>query len=154
MLYLAGTFFLLLGVTSYWVRVLQKPNPFGNSGQKRFSTVEGMITKVDIGEVVTNGNIIYSPLIEYEFFIESRKYIGNRIGAVVPSFGNSDRSFTQRFLSNYEAGQKVNVHFNILEPEDCYLVEKVPVNTLQPAIFIIFGVAGLGMLLFGLSQIT
>jgi hypothetical protein len=152
MFYIAAILFLFFSVVMLWVKILQRPNPFSDSGRKQYSAVTGRITKVEIGECVTNGNIIYSPIIEYEFFVETTKYHGSKIGAAVPTFGNSDVSFIKAFASNYEAGKEVKVFFDPINPEDCYLLKKVPVHVLEPVIFIIFGVVGLGMLIYKISQ--
>ncbi len=105
-----------------------------------------------MGECVTNGNIIYSPLIKYEYFVKMGKYSGNKIGAIVPQFGLSDRKLVERFLSNYIVNSKVAVFFNSGDPGDCYLVKKVPVSVIEPIIFVIGGVTGLCMLLYEFGQ--
>ncbi len=152
MLYVLGMFFLVMGIISYWVRILQKPNPFKGSAKKSFISTLGKVTQIQIGETVTNGNVIYRPLIEYEYIVGVGKFCGNKIGAELAGFGVSDKYFVESFLSKYKVNQEVQVFFDKKNPSDCYLIKKVPVSPMERVMFIVAILVGLGMLIYKFDQ--
>ncbi|XPF94894.1 DUF3592 domain-containing protein [Colwellia sp. RE-S-Sl-9] len=99
---------------------------------------EAVITKSELkGTYDSDGDMMYGPEIEYEYFYDGRKYINDYVAVAVGS--SNIKSQAEDILGAYGKGWKVDVYVNPRKPSKSILAPGIRVHHLYLLGFLIFG---------------
>jgi hypothetical protein len=92
-------------------------------------------------------SISYSARVEYEFFVQRRKFTGTRIA--YGDYGSSSRSRHEEIVERYPEGGQVEVSYRPSQPEECLLEPGVKGQTwFLPLFGLVFLIPGMAMAIF------
>jgi uncharacterized protein DUF3592 len=99
---------------------------------------EAVITKSELkGTYDFDGDMMYGPEIEYEYFYDGRKYTNDYVSVAVGS--SNIKSQAEQILGMYGKGWKVDVYVNPKKPYKSILAPGIRVHHLTLLGFLIFG---------------
>lgn len=99
---------------------------------------EAVITKSELkGIYDSDGDMMYGPEIEYEYFYDGRKYTNDYVSVAVGS--SNIKSEAEQILGTYGKGWKVDVYVNPKKPSKSILAPGIRVHHLTLLGFLIFG---------------
>lgn len=84
-------------------------------------TASGVITRSDVKQSTDDGKTMYAPEISYDFTVENKSYIGNRISLTSGNSRTSSLRAVKKDLQKYPLGAKVTVYYDPELPNNVVL---------------------------------
>lgn len=84
-------------------------------------TAPGVITRSDVNQSTDDGKTMYAAEISYDFTVENKSYIGNRISLTSGNSRTSSLREVKKDLQKYPVGAKVTVYYDPELPNNAVL---------------------------------
>lgn len=112
---------------------------------EKWPTASGVVTHADISQYKnSDGNLMYAADINYEFIVDNKSYIGDRVSLSSSGSSTSSLNSVKKILQTYPIDTDVTVYYDpelpnnaVLEPGADFFIYIIKYT---PWIFIFFGV--------------
>ena len=84
-------------------------------------TAPGVITRSDVDQLIDDGKTMYAEEISYDFTVENKLYIGNRISSTSGKSRTSSLREVKKNLLKYPVGAEVTVYYDPELPNNSVL---------------------------------
>ncbi|UMB52697.1 DUF3592 domain-containing protein [Lutibacter sp. A64] len=119
-----GTFIMgmVLIITSWVVYSnISVPMIEESEASENWPTTSGIVTYSDISQSISDGKKMYTAAINYEFLVNNKSYIGDRISLSSNNTSTSNIGKVKKTLQTYPVNSKVTVYYDPELPNNAVL---------------------------------